>query len=59
MNTERCMVSIEKCSKCGYWEPIPFHDNGGVCMAPKGSSKPRFVIPQIAGREGEKVATKK
>ncbi len=29
---ERCIKNVKNCGNCEYWEPIPFHHHGGVCM---------------------------
>ena len=29
---ERCIKNVKNCGNCEYWEPIPFHHKGGVCM---------------------------
>ncbi len=44
-------MSVEKCEKCKHWEPIPFHDNGGVCMDIKESVKPKYVAPQVSSNK--------
>ena len=28
-----CSASVAKCEDCEQWEPIPFHDKGGVCVS--------------------------
>ena len=28
-----CSIDIEYCENCREWEPIPFHYNGGLCLA--------------------------
>jgi hypothetical protein len=28
-------MNSNKCEDCVYWEPIPFHQDGGVCMSRK------------------------
>jgi len=33
MEKKQCLIYTDKCENCQYWEPIPFHDDGGVCMA--------------------------
>jgi hypothetical protein len=34
-NIERCHMNSDKCEDCVYWEPIPFHQDSGVCMSRK------------------------
>jgi len=31
-----CRMQAPNCANCEGWEPIPFHDNGGVCLAKAG-----------------------
>ena len=28
-----CLLRVENCEDCAFWEPIPFHQVGGVCVA--------------------------
>ena len=42
---ELCLMKVEKCEDCKYWEPIPFHDNGGACIPPVEMSMVRLVPP--------------
>ncbi|UCG83563.1 MAG: hypothetical protein JSW38_01730 [Dehalococcoidia bacterium] len=42
MKLKQCLMNMDKCEDCYYWEPIPFHDSGGVCMAKR---KMGTVIP--------------
>lgn len=30
---ELCSANVAKCEDCKHWEPIPFHDKGGVCIS--------------------------
>ena len=32
LKPERCQMKVECCEQCGHWEPVPFHDRGGVCL---------------------------
>lgn len=34
--TRGCQMQAPNCANCDGWEPIPFHDNGGVCLAKAG-----------------------
>ncbi|MGB2884440.1 MAG: hypothetical protein WBC47_02510 [Dehalococcoidia bacterium] len=29
---ETCRMHVEYCEDCEDWEPIPFHNEGGVCL---------------------------
>ncbi|MEE8373857.1 MAG: hypothetical protein V3R87_09065 [Dehalococcoidia bacterium] len=31
-----CRMQAPNCANCDEWEPIPFHDNGGVCLPKAG-----------------------
>jgi hypothetical protein len=31
--TRNCGRLFGRCTDCREWEPIPFHDKGGVCLA--------------------------
>jgi hypothetical protein len=42
---ELCLMKVEKCEDCKYWEPIPFHDKGGECIPPVEMSMVRLVPP--------------
>jgi len=33
----QCGMNLDRCERCVYWEPIPFHQNGGVCMSRRSS----------------------
>ena len=32
-----CRKLFGNCAGCENWEPIPFHDNGGVCLVARGA----------------------
>ena len=36
------------CANCSQWEPIPFHDDGGVCMAGAGAPSSRESAQDFA-----------
>ena len=36
-------TNISYCVNCKHWEPIPFHNNGGVCTAKKYIKAPRIT----------------
>ncbi len=29
---EKCKMHVKHCENCEDWEPIPFHDKGGLCL---------------------------
>ena len=51
---ELCVMKVEKCEDCEYWEPIPFHDKGGECIPPVEVPVMRSA-PLAIQKETEKV----
>ena len=33
------------CTDCSHWEPIPFHDGGGICLAKPAKRVRRKPVP--------------
>ncbi len=50
-------MNVKICEDCRYWEPIPFHDMGGVCIPPVEMPVARLIIPAPASKV-EKVPVK-
>jgi len=54
---EVCLMKVEKCEDCWYWEPIPFHDRGGECIPPAEVPMVKLVKP-VSLSSPEKVPVK-
>lgn len=45
-----CHMATEKCEDCKYWEPIPFHHNGGICrimMRNRKTGAPTYTAVEV------------
>ncbi len=51
---DMCKINVEICENCRNWEPIPFHDDGGVCIPPMEVIMVKSA-PPVIGKETEKV----
>ena len=54
---ELCQMNVKICEDCRYWEPIPFHDEGGACIPPVEVPVARLII-QAPASNMEKVPVK-
>ena len=48
-----CPMHVECCEQCQNWEPIPFHDDGGVCLARGEMSMRRLSTPDFPDRSAK------
>jgi hypothetical protein len=39
-----CLMKVEKCEDCKYWEPIPFHHKGGECIPPEEETEVKIFV---------------
>jgi hypothetical protein len=51
---DMCKENVEICENCRNWEPIPFHDDGGVCIPPMEVIVVKSA-PRVIEKETEKV----
>jgi len=42
-----CRKLFGRCSECVDWEPIPFHQNGGVCLRARGAAASWLSMPAL------------
>lgn len=60
---EQCQMQVEHCEECKEWMPIPFHEDGGVCLTRGKVPMRRLSPPNSLDRttklppRGMKVAT--
>lgn len=59
LKPELCPMHVECCEHCKEWEPIPFHDDGGVCLARHGMSMHRRSTPDFGNKGANLSAIKK
>jgi len=59
LKPELCPMHVERCEHCQEWEPIPFHDDGGVCLAGRGMSVHRRSTPDFGNKRANLPAIKK
>ncbi len=53
---DKCKMHVKHCESCEDWEPIPFHDKGGLCL---GSRKPmRLQLTADYLRRSAKASTR-
>lgn len=53
LKPELCPMHVECCEHCKEWEPIPFHDDGGVCLARHEMSVHRLSTPDSLNRSAK------
>ncbi len=58
LKPELCPMHVECCEHCKEWEPIPFHDDGGVCLAEREMSVHRLSTPDFDNKGANLVAIK-
>ncbi len=53
LKPEPCPMHVECCEHCKEWEPIPFHNDGGVCLAARGMSMHQRSTPDSLNRSAK------
>ena len=59
LKPELCPMHVECCEHCKEWEPIPFHNDGGVCLARREMSTHQGSSPGFGNKGANLVAIKK
>jgi hypothetical protein len=53
----QCGMNLDTCEHCVFWEPIPFHPKGGVCMSRRTSHSALGKTVASVGRSKRAVHT--
>jgi len=46
-----CFIHKFNCWNCPKWEPIPFHDKGGICLVRSVTHTNRWAFPDFIRKQ--------